>query len=279
LGRRRSTRGGTPGIGEEAQRPLGGDSIFQSGTSVNAAVDLAFIGEYNGNRLWSANVYPNFFDEAAGELVFRREVVFDVTAEEAALERLVPIPLQEAELLDHIGAVGSRFKAQAVSAKALQKSRQENVERWKIIVNEEGLYRITGRDLQAAGVNLLAIDFKNLRLTCYGKDVSIYPSGWRDGQFDPDDYFEFWGEPNRKTYQQEAPDLYRDPFTDERVYWLSWEKRGLWMAEETGQITNLQPGSYSRPYSFLETIHVEKDAYYERLSTLEEDRLRDHWFF
>ncbi|MDZ7372280.1 MAG: C25 family cysteine peptidase, partial [candidate division KSB1 bacterium] len=262
-----------------AERPLIGDSTFQNGKTVHAAVDLAFIGEYNGNRLWSANVYPYFFDEAAGELVFRREVVFDVTAEEAALERLVPISLQEAELLDRIGAVGSRFKAQAVSAKALQKSRQENVERWKIIVNDEGLYRITGRDLQAAGVNLLAIDFKNLRLTCYGKDVSIYPSGWRDGQFEPDDYFEFWGEPNRKTYQQEAPDLYRDPFTDERVYWLSWEKRGLWMAEETGQITNLQPGSYSRPYSFLETIHVEKDAYYERLSTLEEDRLRDHWFF
>ncbi len=258
---------------DSSQKPL------PAATAIgDQVVSLRYVGEYRGSRLWSVDVFPFRYDDARAELVHYRQVLFDVIDEAAGG---VPLPAAEAELLGQLGVISAAAgaKARAAAGATLAKRGEENAERWKIIVKEEGIYRITGEDLARAGVHLPDIDFKKLRLTCNGRDVSLFPFGWRDGIFDPQDYFEFWGEPNRRTFQATAPDLYQDPFTDERVYWLSWEKRGLWMAEESGQITDLQPGQFTRPYSFLETLHIEKDLYFDRLSSVEGDSMRDHWFF
>lgn len=248
--------------------------------STNSIVSLSYIGQYKGNHLWSAHIFPYRYDSRSGELIYHGQIVFDVVAETGKLQSSKLIPPEEVEFLNKLGVISMTTRKSAISPeKQLAKKYADQSERWKIVVKEEGIYRVTGQDLLDAGVNLLSIDFRNLRLTNNDRDVSLFPSGWRDGQFDQQDFFEFWGEPNRRTFQQKAPDLYQDPYSDERIYWLSWEKRGLWMAEESGQITDLQPGQYVRPYSFLETRHIEKDAYYDRLSSVEIDSLRDHWFF
>ncbi|RPH99318.1 MAG: hypothetical protein EHM72_11370, partial [Calditrichaeota bacterium] len=209
------------------------------------------------------------------------QIVFDVNIQDiSVVTDWQPIPPAEIDALQRWGAISTtELQPNRLASSALSKKPTAVVEQWKILVNEEGIYQITGQDLANAGVDLLAIDFKKIRLVNNGRDVSLFPSGWRDGQFDPEDYIEFWGEPNRQTFQATAADMYQDPFSTERVYWLSWEKRGLWMAEESGEISDLQPGQYVRPYSFLETLHVEKDDYYDRLSAVPIDSLRDHWFY
>jgi hypothetical protein len=51
--------------------------------------------------------------------------------------------------------------------------------------------------------------------------------------FSAGDYFEFWGEALRRTRQQQAPELYQDPFSSTNIYWLSWQgAAGSWMSED-----------------------------------------------
>ncbi len=241
--------------------------------------ELTYLGLFKQNHLWRVDVYPYRYDEQSGELIIRGTIVFDVIGDDVA-DGTQPVPEYDMAFMKKLGIVAVSATQTATSGQSLQKRRaNDDVQRWKLIVGEDGIYRITGQDLLEAGVRLLDIDFRNIRLTSNGRDVSLYPHGWRDGQFDPEDYIEFWGEQRRQTFQDKAPDMYQDPVTKNSVYWLSWEKRGLWMAEESGQITDSQPGQFIRPYSFLETVHHEEDNYYDHLSSIPIDSLRDHWFF
>ncbi len=240
-------------------------------------VDIDYLGNYRQHNLWNAQVFPYRYDPQTGELVVLETIVFDIISGNTA-GATIPIQESDRNFLKKMGAI-SATPYQAASTVSLSKPVAETGERWKILVNRDGLYRITGADLEAAGINLLDIDFRNIRLTSYDRDIALFPVGWRDGQFNRQDYIEFWGQYNRQRFSDTSPDLYEDPFTATRIYWLSWEKRGLWMAEESGQFGNLQPGEYTRPYSFLETVHFEKDHYYDRLSNVTGDTLRDHWFW
>ncbi|MBN1560601.1 hypothetical protein JW998_10145 [candidate division KSB1 bacterium] len=242
-------------------------------------VTIEYLGQYRQNHLLRAAVFPYHYDVQTKELIIYSNIVFDIigSANDSPRQQL---PAAEAEYLHRMGVTTGAKTQQARNVRdGLAKRTAELNERWKIYVNEDGLYRISGRDLAEAGVRLLDIDFKKLRLTCNGRDVSLYAEGWRDGQFHADDFFEFWGEANRKTFQNRAVDLYQDPYSKNRIYWLSWEKRGLWMVEESGEISAVQPGQSIRPYSFLQTVHVEEDNYYDHLSNVPLDTLRDHWFY
>lgn len=242
-------------------------------------VELHYLGMYRQNYLWRVEVYPYDYDVRTSELILRGSILFDVIGDDPLHQNLRPVANSDKDFLAKLGAV-TLSKTQAPSGmSSLKKSAADNIERWKFIIGEDGIYRVTGQDLLDAGATLLNIDFRNIRLTRNGRDVSLYPHGWRDGQFDPEDYIEFWGEEQRQTFQNKAPDMYQDPFSKNSVYWLSWEKRGLWMAEESGQISGSNPGESIRPYSFLDTIHHEEDNYYDHLSTVPIDSMRDHWFF
>ncbi|MBN1481292.1 hypothetical protein EH223_02865 [candidate division KSB1 bacterium] len=240
-------------------------------------VTVDYLGHFKQNQLLRAAVYPYRYDERSHELIVYSNIVFDVSVTPADAGQQ-PIPAKEIEFLENL-AVISTVSSQKSRRSPLTKNAVDQPERWKIIVNKDGIYRITGHDLAEAGVSLLAIDFKKLRLTSNGRDVSIYADGWRDGQFDVDDYFEFWGTANKQTFQDDAPDLYQDPHSENHIYWLSWESRGLWMVEESGEISDTRPGQTIRPYSYLETVHVEENNYYDHLSSVELDTLRDHWFY
>jgi len=244
----------------------------------SSVVKISPLGRFRQNHLWRVDVYPFDYDEKAGELIVRRSIVFDVIVDEPFSGPVQPVPEYETDFMQKLGAVPTT-NVQPATSVTLRKKAADAGERWKIILNQDGIYRITGQDLLDAGVDLLKIDFRNIRLTRNGSDVALYPAGWRDGQFDPEDYIEFWGEEQRQTFQDKAPDLYQDLFTSSSTYWLSWESRGLWMAEESGQIADSNPGEFIRPYSFLETVHHEEDNYFDHLSSVPMDTLRDHWFF
>lgn len=262
----------------DPEQPAGVQSVKDFFTPIEPSlVSVDYIGQFKQNELLRASIYPFRYDRQTGELVITTNIVFDVIGENGDAPQQ-PMSETDIALLEDMDVISSTTSQKARPTNVLSK-KTADITRWRIIVNEDGLYRITGHDLADAGMRLLDIDFKQLRLTSEGKDVSIYADGWRDGQFNADDYFEFWGTERVQTYQNEAPDLYQDPYGNNHVYWLSWEKRGLWMVEESGEIADTQPGETIRPYSFLETVHLEKDNHFDHLSSVPMDTLRDHWFW
>ncbi len=150
----------------------------------------------------------------------------------------------------------------------------------RVVVKEEGLYRIPASSFVAAGVDVGSIDPTTLRLTNRGKELPLYVAGERDGRFDPTDYIEFWGTPNRRTWQAVAPDMYADPYVDENTYWVCWGgARGVRLGDEQVVSSSSGPQPVIVPRSFWCTVHVEEDNSFNRLNHLPADSVRDHWFF
>ena len=153
----------------------------------------------------------------------------------------------------------------------------------KLYVNQKGIYKVTGSDLVTAGVDIQSINPQTFRLMNKGKDIAIYISGSQDLEFNESDYFEFLGEPNIKTFIDQYPDLYTDPFSDENVFWLSWGgSPGIRMVEESGAIVQTNPGQYNPSQFYPYTVHFEDNRYFERFGYGNTHRLtytRDAWFF
>lgn len=80
----------------------------------------------------------------------------------------------------------------------------------KIYVDKDGIYHLSYSELRSAGVPLRGVDPRSFRMFNRGKPIPLFVAGESDGRFDPGDYIEFWGEPNR------------DDYTDLNVYWLTW---------------------------------------------------------
>ena len=155
--------------------------------------------------------------------------------------------------------------------------------RLKLFIAESGIYQITGQDLLEAEIDISSIDPLTLRLSNKGRNIAIFQTGDQDGMFDPEDVFEFWGEPNEKTFIDEYPDAYADPFTDINVYWLEWGGApGLRMIEENGSLITSRPGEFNPSFFYSHTEHIERNNHFERLGQANPEQLsftRDLWFF
>ena len=131
--------------------------------------------------------------------------------------------------------------------------------RYKIIITESGMYSITASELAAAGADIAAIMPRTLKLTNRGRHVPIFVRGEDDDRFDPTDEIVFYGERHR------GENSYIDPYTDENIYWLSW---------------NAGPGSRMVKRTVLpETILTENHNFFLTRAHFEEDntfrRFRD----
>ena len=136
--------------------------------------------------------------------------------------------------------------------------------KYKILVEEDGLYQITYQDLIDAGMDVKSVNPKKLRLSNKGQEIAIYFKGSVDLSFDDGDFFEFWGEKNKNTFLNDYPDMYADPFTDINVYWLeNSSSSGLRMVEESGALIISNPAQYVVPIFFKEKLHFERDIHFE----------------
>lgn len=132
----------------------------------------------------------------------------------------------------------------------------------KILVEADGLYRMTYADLQTAGFDLSGLDPRRLRLTNRGDQVAIAVQGEADGAFDPGDWLEFYGL---------AP---LSAFTRRNVYWLAvGDGPGVRMAEVDGE----PDGAGATPTAFYHTLHLEENHVY--WSLLPDGEGQDHWFW
>lgn len=239
---------------------------------------LRYDGACGRLHLWTLKCRPFRYEN--GLLKFPRQLVCTITntIADAGLQTVL---VDEQKRLTDLGvAVTTAQTTVKRAGSPLFKNQTSGGPRVKMYLDQDGLYHITGRDLAAAGLSLPDLEIKGLRLQCNNVQIPIYVSGWQDGRFGADDYFEFWGEYLRQTIQQQAHEAYQDPFSRTNVYWLSWDgAAGTWMSEEPAGAVDVKSPLYQRPFSFYETVHVEADHYFDRLSDVQEpDSLRDLWF-
>ena len=127
---------------------------------------------------------------------------------------------------------------------------------YKISVTESGMYSITASELAAAGADITAILPRTLKLINKGKKIPIFVRGEADDKFDPTDEIIFYGE------RQHGENSYIDPFTDENVYWLSWNSGpGSRMVTKTAFAGTNDTQDYQL---FLTRAHFEKDNTFRR---------------
>ena len=128
--------------------------------------------------------------------------------------------------------------------------------RYRISVTESAMYSITAQDLAAAGVNLETIIPATLTLTNKGKQIPIFVRGESAQRFDPTDEIIFYGE------RQHGETSYIDPYSNENIYWLSWNTgRGIRMVTKTSLANANNAQTYTH---FLTRAHFEKDQEFRR---------------
>jgi hypothetical protein len=153
---------------------------------------------------------------------------------------------------------------------------------YKIVVRENGIYKIDRSMLIQAGVSAGEIDPRTLRMFSGGgkrlplinsnsfielKELSIFVSGEDDGKFDSDDFILFYGwSVNDWDYDLTGnqASFYTNPFTYDDVFWLTFggnfpdsAKR---MAIEDGSPVKPNPVI---PDKFKARVHQEQDKEHE----------------
>jgi len=110
---------------------------------------------------------------------------------------------------------------------------------YKIVVKEDGIYRMEEKELKEAGIEVGTLDPRDIRIFNGGgkelildpsavqpelTELSIHVQGEEDGRFDPDDYILFWGwGVNNWEYDttQNHYDYYLNHYTTKNIYWLA----------------------------------------------------------
>jgi hypothetical protein len=270
-------------------------------------VNVNETGVFRGHRLVSINVFPVQVDAQRGiaHIIKRIKVRVSMPRNSAAATaNRLPDQPDETALLRTMLGVTAPIALSTRTSEALQGHGAPGANslddfdpyhpRWKIIVNFDGVVRVTGADLQFAGCPIQEISANDTHLKNRGHEIPIHFSGEEDGRFDENDYIEFYGTPNRPDYNPEAPSLYNDPWTAENVYWLSWGdgQPGLRMINEDATYHTDWPQQQVHVLSNVRSsVHFESDTKYERLpasTNLWGAKLaasgpmsihQDHWFW
>jgi hypothetical protein len=177
--------------------------------------------------------HPFSFNPALGELLHRKRIRVRVDYEDSRLGVLMTR-----------GVVESRTLAWSPSIESAA---------YKILVEQEGIYRLTTTWLQAQGVEVSTIDLSQVRIYNLGEEmaISVYDEDG-DTDFDPEDYIDFYGR---------APDTAYAKYARYNVYWLV-------LSEDTGETPkrmtaiSAAPASAQPATTHTTTVVHEEDGRY-----------------
>jgi len=234
----------------------------------NKYINIEYLGLFRDVPLYSLDIFPVQISLSSQSASCIKKIIIQISAiNSGTVSEFVPDSKSKLEkhLLNEMLINGSSVRYQKLSNKeSITTGERYKQGRFKILVEEDGLYQITYQDLVDAGMDLTTVNPRNIRLFNKGLEIACYFRGSGDLSFDPGDYFEFWGEKNKNTFLNEYPDLYQDPFTDVNVYWLeNSSSNGLRMVEESGALVVSNPANYIVPIFFNEKIHFEEDTFFE----------------
>jgi len=135
-------------------------------------------------------------------------------------------------------------------------------ERYKIIISEAGVYRITYAALTAAGFNPSGIDTDTFQLFNDDEEVALFMFDGGDHRFDAGDYFLFYGEAKLTRY------------TTTNVYWFV---AGVNVRLLTTPVNGSPAGAPLAP-GFESRLHFEEDLIYQSGVPMTGDD-EDRWYW
>jgi hypothetical protein len=175
--------------------------------------EVALLGEtftVRDQRKVQILFHPLSFNPALGELVHRKRIRVRVEYGAADLaETAGPVPTAWAPP----GVEGASVDSFSLMQTAAWTPPSETSSAYKILVEQEGIYRLTTTWLQAQGVEVSSIDLSLVRIYNLGEEmaISVYDEDG-DTHFDPEDYIDFYGRP---------PDTSSAKYARYNVYWLT----------------------------------------------------------
>lgn len=194
-----------------------------------------------GARIGGVRIHPARYDHVTGRLSWLRSCVIDVHA------------VADGRTVDAVLRSGRSDIATLPLGTA-----RAGEELLRVTTREEGMYRLTGAAIAAAGIDPATIDPALLRLTLHGEEVPLLLRGTEDGRFDASDELRFHA--SRKT----GPDgEYRDEWSDDNVFLLHWSGPA---GRRWTQI-DAAPSSFPAAVPLAEypmQLHLEEDTEYHR---------------
>jgi hypothetical protein len=210
-------------------------------------VRVAEVGRFRDQRVARLVLTPARYVPAERRLeVYGRLLVrvrFVGGTGETAMTAVAPVRQDEAWYAENVlnYEQGRQWRGEQIRQRGPRKRTRLSDVWAKLFVSEEGIYRVTGRDLADRGIQISGIDPRTLRLYNNGgrelprslsaprpdrlieNPILVVDGG--DGRFDEDDYFLFYGKgvsgfsfnPERREYEH-----YIHHYVDENVYWLTW---------------------------------------------------------
>ncbi|MEJ2544405.1 MAG: C25 family cysteine peptidase, partial [Calditrichaceae bacterium] len=242
---------------------------------INSIITAQYLGKRGSMPIHVLNLYPVKYDKATATMSWINSMEVEVAVPKSSqnISKLSKVSgksdLNESLFINNKNEI---YKTEEISG--LTKSSKlipdfnpildkDNV--YKLRIKETGLYKITFNDLLDADYPVNSVNPLRLSLFYRGTEVPIYFKGAADGDFDEGDYFEFWGKKNEKTFLNQFPDQYSDPFSDESIYWLVENTtNGRRLVEENGALIQSGSNPIFEPYSFTETLHFESDKRAEK---------------
>ncbi|HEX7510807.1 MAG TPA: C25 family cysteine peptidase, partial [Chitinivibrionales bacterium] len=129
-------------------------------------------------------------------------------------------------------------------------------------VDHDGIYQITGAQLQRLGVPLASIPSKLLRLFCKNNEVPIYITNAHHANVQSGDTILFYGTMLRGAAGRPTQ------FSNTNIYWLTWDgnRPGMRIAEVSGALRRdarkyeqNQQQKQLAARDFMDTLHLEED--------------------
>lgn len=146
----------------------------------------------------------------------------------------------------------------------------------KVLVEDDGVYRLTPDWLDDLGVATGAIDPVTLRLLHLGEEQFLRVTGGDDGRFDGGDEVLFYGRYRRNEGESGPNRDFDSVYGRTETYWLTWGgEAGRRFAPRPAAPLNGYPES---PW-YWTTTHIERDCTYQQFEYAENDAEGDHWFW
>ncbi len=236
--------------------------IFSSGSSAigdvssgGARSQLAVGAKrtYKGITEQSVDLWPARRDTGSGELFWLRSITFDVRITGIPAAAAAPPPGSDPAFASFInGADAAAWKIPGVPAVAPSMLNATS-HYLKILTREEGIHRLTRKNLTDAGISVDGLDPRGFKLFFMGREHPLLVRGEEDGVFDEGDAIEFFA-PRREGERGE----YFDFWSDEQAFFLSWgDGNGLRFRPADGT-----PHAEPPMTSHRERLRLEEDHYF-----------------
>ncbi|MES2764549.1 MAG: C25 family cysteine peptidase [Bacteroidota bacterium] len=239
--------------------------------SFKESIELTYLGNMRGAPVSSLVLKPYSFDGGTGMVSFSRSITLRITSPASIhLREIANSPMSAFKTRSFKN--GKKDKNSVLSASLLKQiPNAPDGFNYKIIIDKEGVVRVSAGELLKGGIPIESINTATLQLWNKGVEVPIYVYDRGNDKLEKggvtEEYIEFFGEPNRQHFKNRDRDIYGDPETNENVYALTWGNAlGRRLVEESGDIKITDPARATdlRGQSFKSTVFTEYNLVFER---------------